>query len=69
MADLLIGICGSDMHGFLAGGVAGRPATEPTVMGHESAGEVIAIGDLVSSHKIGDRVASKSQADNPAYSC
>lgn len=29
-------------------------------MGHESSGEVIAVGDLVTSHKIGDRVASRS---------
>ncbi len=27
-------------------------------MGHESSGEVIAVGDLVTTHKIGDRVAS-----------
>ena len=53
-----LGICGSDMHGFLAGGVGGRPVLKPTVMGHESAGEVIAVGDLVTSHKVGDRVAS-----------
>jgi len=51
------GICGSDMHGYLAGGVGGRPVTEPVVMGHESAGEVIAVGEMVTSHKVGDRVA------------
>lgn len=28
-------------------------------MGHESSGEVIAVGDLVKTHKVGDRVASK----------
>ncbi|ETS76809.1 hypothetical protein PFICI_12196 [Pestalotiopsis fici W106-1] len=33
------GICGSDMHAYLAGGVGGRPIVEPTVMGHEAAGE------------------------------
>jgi hypothetical protein len=53
------GICGSDLHNYLAGGVGGRPVTEPIVMGHESSGEVIAVGDLVTSHKIGDRVASE----------
>ncbi|WVQ93449.1 hypothetical protein IAU59_000523 [Kwoniella sp. CBS 9459] len=50
-------ICGSDLHNYLAGGVGGRPVTQPIVMGHESSGEVIAVGDLVTSHKIGDRVA------------
>jgi threonine dehydrogenase-like Zn-dependent dehydrogenase len=29
-------------------------------MGHESAGEVIAVGDLVTTHKVGDRVAGAS---------
>uniref|UniRef100_D8PNA7 Enoyl reductase (ER) domain-containing protein n=1 Tax=Schizophyllum commune (strain H4-8 / FGSC 9210) TaxID=578458 RepID=D8PNA7_SCHCM len=51
------GICGSDLHNYLAGGVGGRPVTEPLVMGHESAGEVIAVGDRVTTHKVGDRVA------------
>lgn len=51
------GICGSDLHNYLAGGVGGRPVTEPLVMGHESVGEVIAVGDLVHSHQVGDRVA------------
>ena len=51
------GICGSDMHNYLSGGVGGRPAASRLVMGHESSGEVIAVGELVSSHKVGDRVA------------
>nr|XP_019050436.1 xylitol dehydrogenase [Kwoniella bestiolae CBS 10118]OCF29366.1 xylitol dehydrogenase [Kwoniella bestiolae CBS 10118] len=50
-------ICGSDLHNYLAGGVGGRPVKYPIVMGHESSGEVVAVGDLVKSHKIGDRVA------------
>ncbi|KAK8861612.1 hypothetical protein IAR55_002435 [Kwoniella newhampshirensis] len=54
---LLIRICGSDLHNYVAGGVGGRPVTQPIVMGHESSGEVIAVGDLVKTHKIGDRVA------------
>ena len=47
------------MHGYLSGGVGGRPVVEPLVMGHESAGEVIAVGKYVKTHKIGDRVAGK----------
>jgi D-xylulose reductase len=47
------------MHGYTHGGVGGRPVTEPSVMGHESSGEVIAVGDLVTTHKVGDRVASE----------
>ena len=58
------GICGSDMHGYLAGGVGGRPVVEPTVMGHEAAGEVIAVGEQVTTHKPGDRVAG-----GPSHIC
>lgn len=50
------------MHGYLSGGVGGRPVVEPLVMGHESAGEVIAVGEYVKTHKVGDRVAGKSLA-------
>jgi D-xylulose reductase len=49
------------MHGYLSGGVGGRPVVEPLVMGHESAGEVIAVGEYVKTHKIGDRVAGTFQ--------
>ncbi|CAK7206718.1 hypothetical protein SEUCBS139899_009524 [Sporothrix eucalyptigena] len=53
------GICGSDMHSYLSGGVGGRPIAgqEPSVMGHEAAGVVIAVGSQVSSHVVGDHVA------------
>jgi NADPH:quinone reductase-like Zn-dependent oxidoreductase len=47
------------MHNYLAGGVGGRPVKEAVVMGHESSGEVIAVGDLVTTHKVGDRVAGE----------
>jgi len=57
----VVRICGSDMHGYLSGGVGGRPVVEPLVMGHESAGEVIAVGEYVKTHKIGDRVAGTSK--------
>lgn len=35
---------------------------EPIVMGHESSGEVIAVGELVTTHKVGDRVAGESRS-------
>jgi D-xylulose reductase len=53
------GICGSDMHVYLSGGIGGRGAYGRTVMGHEAAGEVIAVGEHVTTHKPGDRVAGK----------
>ena len=53
------------MHNYLAGGVGGRPVKEAVVMGHESSGEVIAVGDLVTTHKVGDRVAGKFPQTEP----
>ena len=49
-----VGICGSDLHGYL--GHSGR-RIPPLIMGHETTGDVVAIGDGVQSLKIGDRVA------------
>ncbi len=51
------GICGSDVHGYLGATGRRRPGI---VMGHEAAGDVIAIGPDVSSVKEGDRVALRS---------
>lgn len=51
------GICGSDVHGYL--GTTGR-RVPGVVMGHEAAGEVIAIGDGVTSVTAGERVALRS---------
>src|SRR5512133_2142040 len=47
------GICGSDTHGYL--GTTGRRIA-PMVMGHESSGEVVALGEGVTKFKVGDRV-------------
>ena len=49
------GVCGTDMHIFDGDeGAAATPAG--TVLGHEFAGEVMAVGDGVRSVKVGDRV-------------
>ena len=50
----LCGICGSDLHGWEAGG-----AVYPlgTLMGHEAVGTVEAVGDGVKALKAGDKVA------------
>ena len=49
-----VGICGSDVHGYL--GITGR-RIPPMVMGHEFAGIVAAVGEGVTSVKTGERVA------------
>jgi L-iditol 2-dehydrogenase len=59
-----VGICGSDMHWYLDGSIYGFPATYPLVLGHEPAGEVVALGRSVSGLQPGDRVSIE-----PTVSC
>jgi len=59
-----VGVCGSDMHFYLEESCAGTPASYPMVLGHEPAGEVVAVGQGVEGLKAGDRVAVE-----PAVSC
>jgi len=59
-----VGICGSDMHWYLDGSIYGFPATYPLVLGHEPAGDVIAVGSAVSALRPGDRVSIE-----PTISC
>lgn len=49
-----VGICGSDVHGYL--GITGR-RTPPMVMGHEFSGLIAAVGSNVTAVRVGDRVA------------
>ncbi len=59
-----VGICGSDMHWYLEGSIYGLQAVYPQVLGHEPAGEVVAIGPGVHELKPGDRVSIE-----PTVSC
>ncbi len=52
-----VGICGSDRHYFLEGGIGDTPCVYPMVLGHEPVGEVIKTGPGVSGWGPGDRVA------------
>ncbi|QLL31819.1 hypothetical protein HG536_0B06870 [Torulaspora globosa] len=51
------GICGSDVHYYTHGSIGDFVVKSPMVLGHESSGVVVEIGDAVTSLKIGDRVA------------
>ncbi|WP_113913343.1 2,3-butanediol dehydrogenase [Roseovarius dicentrarchi] len=66
------GICGSDLHEYLAGPIF-IPADEkhplsgekaPITMGHEYCGEITELGDGVEGFEVGDRVAIE-----PIYHC
>ncbi|MFT8888838.1 2,3-butanediol dehydrogenase [Ethanoligenens sp.] len=58
------GICGSDLHEYLAGPIfipVGKPHpltgdVAPVILGHEFSGEVVEIGKDVTNVKVGDRV-------------
>lgn len=50
-------ICGSDVHGF--DGSTGR-RIPPVIMGHEAAGEIVALGPAVEKLQVGDRITFDS---------
>ena len=52
-----VGICGSDIHYFRHGRVGAFVPTRPFVLGHEFAGEVVAVGRAAGAVAVGDRVA------------
>lgn len=52
-----VGICGSDVHYWAHGKCGAFKVDGPIVLGHESSGEVVALGEGVNSLKVGDRVA------------
>jgi L-iditol 2-dehydrogenase len=52
-----VGICGSDVHYYEHGRIGQFVVEEPLILGHECAGEVVALGDGVKSLRVGDRVA------------
>lgn len=58
------GICGSDIHYWVHGAIGHYVVKEPMVLGHESAGTVVEIGEKVTTLKPGDRVALE-----PGYPC
>lgn len=51
------GICGSDLHYFRHGRTGDFELTEPLVLGHELAGEVVEVADAASGLHNGHRVA------------
>ncbi|MFC3630216.1 L-idonate 5-dehydrogenase [Paracoccus angustae] len=58
------GICGSDLHYWLEGGIGTIRVREPIILGHEAAGTVVSLGEGVTGLEIGQLVAM-----NPSHPC
>ncbi len=54
---MAVGICGSDLHYYTHGRIGKYVVEKPFILGHECAGEIVAIGSSVHEFKVGDRVA------------
>ncbi len=52
-----VGVCGSDVHYYEHGRIGPFVVEAPLVLGHESAGRVVELGEGATGHAVGDRVA------------
>ncbi|MBC7518764.1 MAG: NAD(P)-dependent alcohol dehydrogenase [Microbacteriaceae bacterium] len=52
-----VGICGSDVHYYDHGRIGRYVVDSPMIVGHESAGTIVAVGENVSPDRIGQLVA------------
>lgn len=52
-----VGICGSDIHYLKRGRIGNFVVEEPLILGHEAAGEVVAVGPEAVGLTVGQRVA------------
>lgn len=56
-----VGVCGSDVHFYKDGHLGDWVVAEPLVLGHESGGTIVAVGEGVSRDRIGERVSIEPQ--------
>lgn len=52
-----VGICGSDIHYYEHGRIGDAVVSGPMVVGHESAGVIVSVGDGVDPERVGQRAA------------
>jgi L-iditol 2-dehydrogenase len=62
-----VGVCGSDVHYFEHGRIGSFVVESPLVLGHEAAGEVVAVGSSVTRRHVGERVSLEPGV--PDFSC
>lgn len=56
-----VGVCGSDVHFYHDGRLGDWTVKDPLMLGHESGGVIIAVGDEVDPARIGQRVSIEPQ--------
>jgi L-idonate 5-dehydrogenase len=61
------GICGSDLHYYNHGGFGNIRLKEPMILGHEVAGYISAVGEGVSSLRVGQLIGVSPS--RPCYGC
>lgn len=59
-----VGVCGSDVHYYVHGGIGDYVVKKPMVLGHEGSGTVVEVGGAVTSLKVGDRVCMEPGIPN-----
>ena len=52
-----VGVCGSDKHFYFDGRCGSEMITAPMIMGHEFGGAIVAVGQGISPHRVGQRVS------------
>ncbi|MEO8908165.1 MAG: NAD(P)-dependent alcohol dehydrogenase [Microbacteriaceae bacterium] len=60
-----VGVCGSDVHFYKEGGLGDWVVSEPLVLGHESGGTIVAVGDAVDPTRVSERVSIEPQRPSP----
>ncbi len=60
-----VGVCGSDIHYYVHGGIGPFIVKEPMILGHEASGEIIEVGSAVTSLSPGDRVCMEPGIPHP----
>ncbi|WP_309082137.1 NAD(P)-dependent alcohol dehydrogenase [Zhihengliuella sp.] len=56
-----VGVCGSDTHFYETGRIGDIVVDGPIVLGHETAGEIVAVGAGVDPSRVGEQVAIEPQ--------
>ncbi len=52
-----VGVCGSDVHYYEHGRIGSYVVRQPLILGHESAGVIVDVGEGVNKSRVGERVA------------